>query len=288
MGYTALAILAFALQNMACKGYTKANGTGPRGLAWLTMLSMLMICIVLGATGTIRSMPTGAWWLCAAFGLCFVATFLSMNLAMARGPLGHTVLLVNSSMLIPVAAGLLIWHETLTLAKGAGILLVVAVLYLSARPGSSNTWRGSIGWLLLSLGAMLGNGVLALLQRAMAADFPGVTAGTFTLWSSAVSAIACVPVLVAEALTKRHENDVPVRAILPYALGIGLGTAGGNSLTVLALTALPSVVLFPVRQGGLILLMWLLGLLVYGEKPDRRGILTLVLGLAGIVLLSIG
>ena len=48
-----------------------------------------------------------------------------------------------------------------------------------------------------------------------------------------------------------------------------------------------SVVLFPLRQGGLVLLMWAVGALFYREKVRRTGWLMLAFGLVGMVLLSI-
>ena len=69
--------------------------------------------------------------------------------------------------------------------------------------------------------------------------------------------------------------------------GIGLGTAGGNCFSIMALTVLPGIVLFPLRQGGLVLLMWVIGAVLYREKVKRTGWLMLALGLAGLVLLNL-
>jgi glucose uptake protein GlcU len=70
--------------------------------------------------------------------------------------------------------------------------------------------------------------------------------------------------------------------------GIGVGTAGGNSFSILALTQLPGLVFFPLRQRGLVLVMWLVGILLYKEKVTKRGLIMLATGMMGLILINLG
>ena len=71
------------------------------------------------------------------------------------------------------------------------------------------------------------------------------------------------------------------------AAGMGLGTVGGNLLNTLALTVLPASVSFPLVQGTVIVALLLGSALLYKERLNRAGYLSVALGLAGIVLLSL-
>ena len=68
---------------------------------------------------------------------------------------------------------------------------------------------------------------------------------------------------------------------------MGLGTAGGNTFHLLSLTMLPAIVAFPLVQGSVVLAIWVLSLFVYHDKVTVPGIISLIAGIAGIVMLSI-
>lgn len=68
---------------------------------------------------------------------------------------------------------------------------------------------------------------------------------------------------------------------------MGAGTVFGTLYSMKALTVLDGVVVFPVRQGGLIVLITIYGILRYKDKFDLRIGAMLASGLLGIVLLNL-
>ena len=68
---------------------------------------------------------------------------------------------------------------------------------------------------------------------------------------------------------------------------VGAGTVFGTLYSMKALTVLDGVVVFPVRQGGLIVLITIYGILRYKDKFDLRIGAMLASGLLGIVLLNL-
>jgi drug/metabolite transporter (DMT)-like permease len=283
------ASLSFALQNLACKEYGKRFPTGLAGLCLLNLPAMAIVCALMSLRGGAAAVSPAVFLTAALFGAMFIATFFLMIAAMAAGPLGITTLIVNVSMLIPAVVGLIFWNETLTISKGVGIVLILLLLALTALHTRDNT-QASMRWLLLSISAFIGNGSLSLLQHTMSLSFPGVSAAVFTFWASAVSGLICLAILAwlrlrGSRVTQWTGSRLPLALC---SLGVGLGTAGGNFFSIVALAAVPAFIMFPLRQGLLVLTMWLAGVVLYGEKLQYKNLLAPILGFCGLILLSAG
>jgi drug/metabolite transporter (DMT)-like permease len=72
------------------------------------------------------------------------------------------------------------------------------------------------------------------------------------------------------------------------ALGIGLGSFGGQLLSVMALEqGVPGYIVFPVTTGGNLFLVAGAGVLIFRERIGKYGIAGLVTGILALVLLSL-
>lgn len=293
MIFALLAILSFALQNLCCKEFGRRfPGTVPVQAAMIAV-STLIVTALMAALGGARPLAAGEWGIAAAFGLWFVVTMASMTLAMRYGPMGVTVLIQNASLIVPTLYSVLFRHERFTAAKAVGAACILVMLALSALGDASaaddaarRQWDRR-KWVLFTALAFIGDSVLSILQGSMADS--AADSVTFTFWTSLFSMGFALALLAA---TLRGSGALP--ALRGRAgtfglccAGIGAGTAGGNCMSIVALTCLPGIVLFPLRQGGLVLLMWVVGAVVYREKVSRSGWLMLLFGLAGLVLLNL-
>ncbi len=286
MLYALLSSLSYTVQNVGCKEYGRRFPGRSAGLLLLTLLAMLVMCAVL-AVGGVTVLTGSALLIAVGFGVGFVCTFLCMTGAMAAGPLGLTALITNCSMLVPMVVGLMFWGEKLTWAKGLGAAAILVMLVLSGL-GSRDEKQGGTRWLALTLGALFGNGLLSILQHFMA-ESPEVSARLFTFWTSLFGAAACAAALCVFLLRGGRLSEWTNRAgeLALCALAVGLGTAGGNTFAIAVLTRLPAIVAFPLRQGLLVLIVWLAGRLFYRDPAGRYDWPILVLGLAGIVLMNL-
>ena len=292
-----LGTLSFVFQNICCKEYGRRFPNTLHPQLTMIVVSMSLVSAIMAALGGVQLLTPVGYLLTLAFGLFFVLTLSTMTLAMNCGHMGVTLLIQNSSLLIPTVFGIAAWNEQLTLVKGIGILLILALLALSAGdtpPATDekfNTPRARRRWITLTLLAFAGDGALSILQGLMSRECATVSSITFTFWTSVFSVIAAIVLILAFRLKGERADYITPAKRFPFALwscGIGLGTAGGNCLSILALVSVPGVVFFPLRQGSVVLLMWMAGVVLYKEKINRRGILMLLCGLAGLVLLNLG
>ena len=292
-----LGTLSFVFQNICCKEYGRRFPNTLHPQLTMIVVSMSLVTAIMAALGGAQLLAPVGYLLTLAFGLFFVLTLATMTLAMNCGHMGVTLLIQNSSLLIPTLFGMIAWGERLTLVKGVGVALILALLALSAGdtpPANDeqfNTPRARRRWIALTLLAFFGDGALGILQGLMSRACADVGSVAFTFWTSLFSVIAAAAlILFYRARGVRADYITPKTRghFLLWSCGIGLGTAGGNCLSILALVSLPGVVFFPLRQGSVVLLMWLAGVVLYKEKINRRGIWMLLCGLAGLVLLNLG
>ena len=296
MLFAVLAIVSYVLQNTYCKEYGRKFPDTLYAQAAMTVFSVIIVTIIMALLGGMQAISLKAHLITGIFGIFFVMTLCSMTLALGCGHTGITLLIQNSSLIVPTIVGLLIWNEKLTAFKGVGVILILIMLFLSSGDGSAPAdpaaranWNKK-RWFIFTAMSFIGDSTLNILQKLMALDCESISP-TFTFWTSLYSLIAAMVIVVFCRMRGEGGSLIKTRKDkIDFAVccgAIGLGTAGGNAYLILALTQLPSVVTFPLQQGGVVLLMWLVGVIIYREKVTRRGLAMLVTGLAGIVLLNL-
>lgn len=292
-----LGTLSFVFQNICCKEYGRRFPNTLHPQLTMIVVSMSLVTAIMAALGGAQALTLTGYVLTLAFGLFFVLTLATMTLAMNCGHMGVTLLIQNSSLLIPTIFGMIAWNERLTLVKGVGVVLILMLLALSAGdtpPANNdefNTPKARRRWITLTLLAFFGDGALGILQGLMSRACADVGSVAFTFWTSLFSVIAAILLILfyrAKGVGADYITPEKKGHFFLWSAGIGLGTAGGNCLSILALISVPGVVFFPLRQGSVVLLMWLAGVVLYKEKINRRGIWMLLCGLAGLILLNLG
>ncbi len=290
MQYAIAAIVCFILQNMANKEFSRRFNCQISGLALFNAIALTFCAGAIAlAGGAAVPLSGGALALAAVFAVNFVITVMLIVVSMSMGPMGATVLIINMSMMLPVTAGIVAWGESPTALKLIGIGCMILVLVLSALGGKGDPKRGGIKWLLLTIITMICNGVLSIQQKLLSLWFPGDSATSFSFTAFAIAALLCwALVLIFKLRGADFGQWLSKRGQLTMcAAGVGLGTAGGNTFQLLALTQLPAIVAFPLVQGSVVLSLWVLSLIIYRDKVTLAGVLSLIAGIAGIIMLSL-
>lgn len=289
MIYAFLAIAFFFLQNVSNKEFARRFPSALPGLALFDGLALSVASVALMLTGGLGALPGGQLWLALGFAALFVVTVFLIVLTMASGPMGMSGLLINMSMVIPTTMGILIWREELSLVKALGIGCMIAVLIISGLSERGKGQAANLKWFLLALVTMACNGALSVLQKVLTSAFENPNVVSFNCVSFGIGALLCWGLVLIFKL--RGADFTPwtqgKKTLALCAAGMGLGTVGGNLLNTLALTVLPASVSFPLVQGTVIVALLLGSALLYKERLNRAGYLSVALGLAGIVLLSL-
>jgi len=88
------------------------------------------------------------------------------------------------------------------------------------------------------------------------------------------------------ALVLNSKKKIEGKNILVGAMG-GLGSAFGLTANITAVRYIPGHIVFPVVNGGIILIVVLIGSTVFKEKVGKFGIIGILCGVGAIVMLSL-
>lgn len=289
MIYVFLAIAFFFVQNISNKEFARRFKSALPGLAIFDGLALAVASISMMAMGGLTALPGPQLLLALAFAVLFVITVFLIVLTKASGPMGMSALIVNMSMVIPTTMGILVWNEALSPIKGLGIACMAAVLIISGLSEKGKGKSANLKWFLLALVTMVCNGTLSVIQKVLTSSFENPNIVSFSCVAFGIGALLCWAMalifkLRGADLTPWTKNKKPLALC---AVGMGLGTGGGNLLNTLALTVLPASVSFPLVQGTVIVSLLVGSAFIYKERLNKMGYLSVALGLAGIVLLSL-
>jgi len=254
--------------------------------------------------------------LAAVTGVLFVAGLLIWVRAIQAAGLALSIVAMRTAVVIPVFAAALIWHENPSMLEIAGsfvaLLALALVLYDVAKRGSP------VGG---EMPAKDGPDVTTKTQRHKGTEDGNMTTPdsrlpthpslVWLLLLFLADGLVMIPALVFRKELPLNET-MPFQTIIfvaafaitsllyylrrprldPETLkwGAMLGTANfGNYLfLVLALTALPGLVVYPVIAAGEVGLLAIAGVVLWKEKVGVRGWLGIALAVIAIVLIQFG
>jgi drug/metabolite transporter (DMT)-like permease len=212
---------------------------------------------------------------CALAGMAFAAAGLAEFEALSRAPAPAVVLLVFVAPVWVALAGWVLWGEKVVRREAGAIALTIAGLALVVQPGGDGV-DGLASVLALSA-SVLGAVFYLFLGRSAGTVRP-VRAAAIAAWAATAVMLVIEPSgLLRELL--RSETAV-------HAVAIGLLTAGGLTLLVMALggtTALATSAVIAVEPIVTAALSWVF----LGEGLEAAQLVGATAVLAGVTLLAV-
>jgi len=286
-----LSVLFFFFQNIANKEYGVRFSTSPKTLIPFHVFTHIAMLLALLVTGFECKLPPVGYVYAFLYGLNFVLAINMLMYTFKLGSIGKTTLIVNLSMLLPMILGLAFWGEKLNTFKMIGIPCVLVCLVLSVSFKNSENAGASAGkWVAFAFITFLLDGSLSILQKLFLRACPDASLNAFV--STSVLSGLCVSVIASLVFAVKDKRlSIPssngILIFLLLALVVGASTAFATVYNMRALAELKEgVKVFPVRQGGLILMITVYGIFRYKEKFDLKTLFMLISGIAGIILLN--
>ena len=221
-----------------------------------------------------------------------VATLVVYFSAMRSGPLSYTAFFYSASMLISAIAGITIWNEPLKGSTAMGILLFLCAFYFISVLGSEKQGKGSKKWLILCFFTWFFNGSLSLFVKSHQMTLKGTESTGMMLIGFATASIVGLMVYLFMLCSQNEEGSFKedIGAVggswIPL-LGAAIGGGGGNQIVIYLSAETPSSYLFPILQGGIMILITLYSGIILKEKINRWGRLGILLGLFAIVIINL-
>ena len=227
--------------------------------------------------------------------LCYAVIVISLQtvsiVAMKSGSMSMTAICVMYGMIIPALAGPIFWHEPFGVLQGVGMALRLASLWLlndtkkTEKTDTPEKKTFSKLWIVLAIVAFVLSGMAGVMEKIHQSTDGKDEKAIFVC-------LACVFMLVFSivgGLVTRKSERADKGAKPPILLGVFTGAIQGTySLINLTLAgALDSMIYYPIANGGAMLLTVLVSFVLFKEKLTLKKIIGTVIGIVGIVCLSL-
>ena len=224
--------------------------------------------------------------LCAVLYAVIVTSLQTLSvMAMKVGAMSLTAICVMYGMMIPALAGPIFWRESLGLLQIAGILIMAVSLWLLKEKADAQNKTSQKKWLPLAFLCFFLSGMAGVAEKIHQST-PGKDEKEFFVFS------ACLFMLLFSLITtlltrKKEQSEKKGRSLLFLGVLSGL-IVGFYSMVNLTLAgALDSMIYYPVANGGAMLLTVLVSVVAFKERFDKSRIAGVIIGLVGILCLSI-
>ncbi len=250
------------------------------------------VCTLLGSLFSPTSPFTLPFWNMPWFpaalimGVLFITTFNLMGYTTQK--LGVTVAAVATklSMVVPVAAAVFLYQDSLSLLKITGIILAIMAVWLTARQPKSVSGKLPLKILLLPLSLFCITGFMDTYLKYIEINYlPGTDFNTFLIFLFGTAAFLGWVMLIGRKIL--WKDPVHARSLIA---GILLGIPNYGSIyfliKTLNLEGWESSVIFPINNIGIVGLSAFGAWLIFREQLSRANLAGLGLAVLSILLIA--
>ncbi len=291
--YIVLSVIAGSAKSTFSKILNPCT-TSPRGFGLVnTLISVAAALVILFLNGWIQYDKTYSLLLGILFGICTTAAQYLYMRAFSYGNVSVVTFIYSCGFLLPTAAGTVIWSEVLSVPVIIGCLLLLVSFLLCAKKttgdnGKSQSCFRNPKGVLYAFGAMCCSGMLGILQKLHQTSAEKDALGTFLCTAFGVSAL--ISGLI--AVFPHHNKNVSGTECKPHRIlftaivcGICIGIA--NHVNLILSGALPAALVFPITNGGVVVLSALVGRVVFRERLSPSALSGIILGIISVIIIGI-
>ena len=280
---TILAVGKVLLQRMISHAYLK-NTTDS---AWYNLIifgSMAVLYFIFGGfrLPTLHILPYGA-----LYGLMMAGFQIFYTLALQRGPVSHTALIVTFNLAFAISFGILYCGEQLTFLHISGLLCIFLSLILAIDFKQAKQHQFNIVWFLMSLAAMSMNGIAAIILKLQKLSYPDEDMGM--LLTAYVSGALFLYLIIRYFTNVRKQPRMMLLNSTRLFLILSCSLIMGAYLLLYSIGAgmISSVVFFPVVNIAPTTVISLMGIFVFRDNLTRQQLFSLIFGIAATLLLCL-
>lgn len=278
-----LSVMANVARNTTVNLQKKKTPAESEFLIFNALCSVVTCLALIVACKGIHHISFYTFLLSILYGAALVTSYQTLICAMKEGPMSYTILISTCGMIIPTLFGTLVYKESVSFFQIIGFILMPIGFYFGANPKKSEKITSK--WAKYVFTCFFSNGMQGVLQKVIIRSAPPEENGMFLMSAFFLSAI----ILLVMYLFKKEKVSVRKGLVKKYSLSVvvGLADAFQHKVNTVLAGVLPSIICYPVINGGGIAGATLVSLLVFREKMDKKQILGFVLCVASIILMCI-
>ena len=263
-------------------------------------IAFFIAFIVITAIGAWES---GGWNNVPVFmALCYAVFTLgaqvSLMMAVNTGSVAVSSLFYSCGFIIPTVFGIIYYNEGFTALSVIGIIFIIFSFVLSVKKEENS--RFNLKWLLSALSGTVCSGIVGIIQKLFMKECVNSSLNIFLIvafgftFIIGLSVTACFKVYenkkgIPERISDKGKDIkslTPIYIVISLALGVILGFS--NKLNTFLSGEFPSVISFPVINGGTIVFSALLSAIFLKEKLTIKQKIGLGIGIIAIVITATG
>lgn len=297
----AVAVLLGASKNIFTKIVKKNSASfyDTMKMNVITFAFALVTVFLIGIT-SIKTTFQVPWALVVCYAVCTLGSQIALMKAVELGSVSISSLFYSCGFMLPTVFGSIYYNEEINALHIIGLVLIVVSFVCSAKKEEGKKFN--IGWLIAALGGLLFSGMVGIMQKLFTNDFKQYKLDNFLCVSFMIIILMSAAAMLVSWLWNRKKNnekqaeektDSKVKTsflVKQYGFTVGLGVVMGlvNKTNTFLSGVLPSVLVFPITNGGVILSTTLLSMLIFKEKLTLLQKIGLIIGILGIISITIG
>ena len=228
------------------------------------------------------------------FGILYTVRMYMFYKGTQAGPLTLTILFVNISLILPLLFSVIFLGERLTMIKIIGILIIIFIIFMSSRVGFHNE-KISKKWLLYAAILFFSNGLMSIIQKYHQFVLPKQDVGNFVtigyIFASLSSFILFLFIIRTHEHKTKTENDKRnvknIKTFIIIAVISSLCTVFSTGLYTVVSSAIPSYILFPATNCGIMIISTIFAVFMFKERLNKIKVFSMILGIMAIILLTV-
>lgn len=284
MGYLLIVLKTIAniSESVLIKKYNEKHTAG--GMFFTGILSLFALAFFLASDKNGFVFPAGMFPYAVAYGSIYCISYFLTFVAIACGSFTLSMLIISYSLVFPILYGIIFLHEPVSAFTCIGFILLMISLFFVRGNKDEKEKKFSVKWLIYIIIVMVGNGLLAIIQKVQQLRFNNECNNEFMIVALAVSASA---LLIGGVIRDRKQLKEIMRYGIPYAGTAGVANGINNLLTIVVNNLLPLSVVSPVCSGMRIVVSFLSGTILFKEKYLKRQIVGVGMGVIALVFLNL-
>lgn len=277
------AVFAGLTAILAKCGIKKTDSTVATAIRTIVVLifSWIMVFIV-GSQSGITSISARSWTFLILSGLATGASWLCYFRALQLGDINKVVPIDKSSVILTILLAFIIFREEITIAKGAGVILVGAGTFLMIeKKDVSENKSAKKNWILYAAGSAVFASLTSILGKI------GISEVESNLGTAIRTVVVLIMAWVMVPVTGKAKSlkSVPKKELLFIGLS-GLATGGSWLCYYKALRDGPASAVVPIDKLSIVVTV-VFSYIVLGERLSKKALIGLLLIIAGTLIMLI-
>lgn len=246
-------------------------------------IGAMLFCLI--TAGQIR-ISTFSMLLAVVFAAITAAANYCSLMAVATGPMSASTLFVYMGMVIPTAFGILYYRQPVSFFQVVGCVLMIASLFLCIQLKRDSSM--TVKWLIYAMGSFVMWGAVGICQQLHQESAYAHELNGFLFWSFAILTIFMFIIYIAikKKITVPCGYRLKSKATV-YVLITGIFIGIVYKINLFLTGALPSIIFFPVVNGGVMLLSEISAITAFKEKATVRQLVGILVGILSVCMLGI-